>query len=171
MENFNIVSGNVYLCDPCYISEADDDATEYKQKAKNGTWVVDVECMETSCDYRIISFTAYHNDINVSDIIINIKKCGVDSGQFGIFDSSVGFSETFYNECCKLTISNICFGVLENNMGFVSSTGYGDGEYDLKMWIDKNTNEIVRINIEFIEEEYSDYYEGEDIFYDEEEDN
>lgn len=163
MKMFKIVSGNVYLCDPCYISESDDDATQYQQKAKNGIWNVTVDCMETSHDYRIESFTASHNDINFSDTIVKTKSYGVDSGQFGIFDSSIDLSTVFYKECCKLTLSKFSYGVLNNQLGFVSSTGYGDGEYNLTMWVDKNTDEIVQINIEFIEK-YDSLYEDEELY-------
>jgi len=63
-------------------------------------------------------------------------EVGVDSGQAGIFDNSAypedadseGI-EVFYNECCELTLSHEQGGVLFNDDGIVSSSGFGDGGY------------------------------------------
>jgi len=62
---------------------------------------------------------------------------GVDSGQCGIFDDTIfpqakdhTDHEPFYDECCDITLKKNV-GILKNNKGFVSSSGYGDGSYEL----------------------------------------
>lgn len=67
---------------------------------------------------------------------------GVDSGQAGIFDNSVypegtdvgefGEPDTFYGECCEITLGDQSCGRLKNGKGIVSSSGFGDGSYELK---------------------------------------
>ena len=67
---------------------------------------------------------------------------GVDSGQAGIFDNSVypegtvlgafDDSDTFYGECYEITLGTQSCGRLKNGKGFVSSSGFGDGTYELK---------------------------------------
>jgi hypothetical protein len=67
---------------------------------------------------------------------------GVDSGQCGIFDDaaypadeedtgSYDDENTFFGECCKLTLSDQLSGVLKAGNGFVASSGFGDGSYEL----------------------------------------
>jgi hypothetical protein len=63
---------------------------------------------------------------------------GVDSGQCGIFDDTVypqskGYpnAEQFYDECCRLTMSDEFAGILKNGKGVVTSSGFGDGYYEL----------------------------------------
>ena len=63
---------------------------------------------------------------------------GVDSGQCGIFDDSIYPEEkdhtgrdTFYDECCSITLAKGNAGILRNGKGVVSSSGYGDGSYEL----------------------------------------
>jgi len=67
---------------------------------------------------------------------------GVDSGQCGIFDDTIypvdvesngeyGDENTFYGECCKLTLGDNQGGILKTGNGVVSSSGYGDGSYEV----------------------------------------
>jgi hypothetical protein len=67
---------------------------------------------------------------------------GVDSGQCGIFDDTVYPTDeksggeyddenSFYGECCKLTLGDDQGGILKSGNGVVSISGYGDGSYKL----------------------------------------
>jgi hypothetical protein len=84
---------------------------------------------------------------------------GVDSGQFGIFDASIydGDSEYgqpgFYNDCCEATLTHDRCGTVGDlsQLGFVSSSGYGDGGYFGLGAFDENNN-LVKFRITFIEE-------------------
>ena len=137
------LSDKIIISDPCY---------------ERGIWcaISDFEVMpgkyETfiikyadDCDVRAAAVIAVHSDyIETLDFIWKSHNCevGVDSGQAGIFDDSIypekgepkgeyDDEETFYGECCKLTLSDTQGGILKNEKGVVSSSGYGDGCYEL----------------------------------------
>jgi hypothetical protein len=73
------------------------------------------------------------------------KKIGVDSGQAGIFNlvdypqsRSTGYygnTSTFYGQCCKSTLSAEQVGIVSYGqygpIGVVSSSGWGDGSYQV----------------------------------------
>ena len=84
---------------------------------------------------------------------------GVDSGQAGFFDNEM-FSklertekdrpnEVFYDECCALTRKE--GGPLASGKGFVSSSGFGDGGYDL-FTVEKD-GEVIAAKVVFISDE------------------
>jgi hypothetical protein len=100
---------------------------------------------------------------------------GVDSGQFGFFDfdnyrkdSSVeGLpkydfggqfprgdeeGEAWYETCCHLTLGEESWGVIPN--GVVSSSGYGDGSYEVRGI--KDNGEYVAFCVEYIGQEEDD---------------
>ena len=67
-------------------------------------------------------------------------EIGVDSGQCGIFDDSIYPREKdhpdhkpFYEECCDITLTDGQAGILQSGKGAVSSSGYGDGSYNLSV--------------------------------------
>ena len=96
---------------------------------------------------------------------------GVDSGQFGFFDydnyrndesakdlkkhdfgNDFSMKETgdeWYRACCDFTLSSESWGVLPN--GAVSSSGFGDGQYDV-VGI-KDNGEWVAFCVEYIGQE------------------
>ena len=83
----------------------------------------------------------------------------VDSGQAGFFNEKF-FSESekgdydtpdsFYGECCGITLADEPYGVLENELGVVSSSGYGDGVYPLYVVLDSN-GKVIASKIVFID--------------------
>jgi len=86
----------------------------------------------------------------------NLGEIGVDSGQAGFFDRSrypegdIGDFEdpnSFYGGCCEVTLRDPLCGSVP--AGFVSSTGYGDGEYSLIGQRNKR-GELVAMAIVFI---------------------
>lgn len=83
-----------------------------------------------------------HNDVSL----------GVDSGQMGIIDINGYFDDDenpeWYDRICDLTMSQ--GGIIDGN-GVVSSTGYGDGSYDL--YTHKNSDgKIDAIRVVFIDD-------------------
>jgi hypothetical protein len=73
---------------------------------------------------------------------VHDRIIGVDSGQCGIFDDAVypvdkksqgeyDDENSFYGECCKLTLSKARGGILKAHNGVVSESGGGDGSYFL----------------------------------------
>jgi len=184
MKEFTIKSGSMILSDPCY--ERGIWCQGFVPKVKNGRWVAEVEFIgnrvsrlmakhENAYDVR------YSNDVEHNGQELDFNG-GVDSGQFGYFDSDEyennesvkdietnleGFDDCskFYQVCCDKTLSKDSWGVLPG--GVVSSTGYGDGSY-ITYGQKNGDNEYVAFTTIFIEEDELedeiDEVEDEDIF-------
>ena len=93
------------------------------------------------------------------DWIENDASVAVDSGQAGFFNekffSTVGKGDyddpdSFYGECCGITLADEPYGVLGNELGVVSSSGYGDGVYPLYVVLDSN-GKVIAAKIVFID--------------------
>lgn len=152
---FEVVTSKVCLSDPCYTK--DTWCGEYDIPALNGKWKAEV----VRRDNRIAEFRAFHVNHSAAKMFESSTDFGVDSGQFGIFDSSIYDPETdfedkdkFYGAVCELTLSKEQCGVIFDK-GFVSSSGYGDGGY--VGWAAYEHGNLVSFSIEFISEaEFSD---------------
>lgn len=165
---FKIFSGEVMVSDPCY--EVGVWCQTIINNVKNGNWFGCVrKSDEGSWGIRNASLIIHHENSPLSDIN-NWKKedaqIGVDSGQAGIYDiesfrndrminkvkNKIGLAiekdgDKFYALNCDLTNEEIHAGTLEN--GVVSSSGFGDGGYELYTSKDKD-GEIVAMEIVFI---------------------
>jgi hypothetical protein len=91
-----------------------------------------------------------------------VGEIGVDSGQAGIFDDSIypekeeykgkyDDEDSFYGECCKLTLSDTQGGILKNEKGVVSSSGCGDGRYELFCQCRKNYRIALMIDFTLVD--------------------
>ena len=138
------LSGKVVISDPCY-----DRNKWYVVKdiaVKPGKYAICVTQIDME-EYGVViaAIMAVHTDYfkslkaewNPYDCVI-----GVDSGQCGIFDDTIypayeksggeyDDENSFYGECCKLTLSDAKSGILRTRGGAVSSSGHGDGSYEL----------------------------------------
>lgn len=138
------LSGKVVVSDPCYDRSVWCMATDIAVKPGLYTTYI-FRKDEKEWGVRVAAIMAIHTDYSGS-----LKKdwepyeccIGVDSGQCGIFDDAVypatessggeyGDEDSFYGECCKLTLSEEQGGILKFRNGIVSSSGYGDGSYAL----------------------------------------
>jgi len=161
--DFKITSGKVNLSDPCY--KPGTWCGLYDLPARIGNWHVTVDHI-TSFGNRVQRWKAYHEDFKDEFPLSMSKQFGVDSGQFGIFDSEIYDSESsygepgFYNDCCENTLSNALCGVVSDR-GFVSSSGHGDGGYTGFASYDGNGN-LVSFEIEFISHEEEEDEDEED---------
>lgn len=87
------------------------------------------------------------SDWELNDVI------GVDSGQAGVFCSTIEFAgrygdlETFYGQCCAKTQSGHGWGVVMER-GIVSISGMGDGRYGSYMQRNKE-GKVIAILIDF----------------------
>ena len=109
---------------------------------------------------RIASLCIIHQD-HVDNIPSekHIGSAGVDSGQFGFFDAeyykanqpddNFNDPDSWYRRICDITILNDK-GVIDGK-GVVSSSGFGDGLYNI--YAGYANGEIVSLDVVFIEEE------------------
>lgn len=168
------LSDKVMVSDPCY------DIGTWCQiqldNVKPGNYNVHViKSDEETWGIRCASLIVKHVDKKISndmELIIHDGEVGVDSGQAGIFDMSIypehqhtrTSEDVFYEECCDTTLSRMSCGTLSNGKGVVSSSGYGDGSYNLLYSKDEN-GAIDYMHILFIEPDiYEEDYESDKEF-------
>lgn len=134
---------------------------------------------------RIAEFSIYHSDYDRDKRKRKMVweetplDIGVDSAQAGFFSKTYyevskekeksytgrgfGMPGEVYDSCCRITLDKKA-GILDNELGAVSCTGYGDGVYDLYVVRD-GSEQIIAAKIVFI------YPSGEEDDEDEEVDN
>lgn len=138
------VHDKIVVGDPCY-------DTNKTFPAKEGLWEASVDKMNCG-DWgnRIGRVTVHHKDFNPAlDMKVEHKGFSVDSGQAGVFCGSVyDSSGPFYEDCCRETLSEEGYGFVRG--GFVSSSGYGDGYYDMTVYLVRG--KAVCVELEFMEE-------------------
>ena len=153
-----------------------------------GTWSAEVdEVVMGTWGRRIAQLRVYHTDSSVETMSSKWEEFpgsfGVDSGQFGFFDrdhyrkadsvkeqtkydfggdylsdGSEGDGEEWYHACCYLTLGPDNWGTIPN--GVVSSSGYGDGSYDV-YGLKNADGEYIALTVVFIDQ-YDDDDEDED---------
>jgi len=118
---------------------------------------------------RCTGLVAVHQDfVGAKKRWYKYASIGVDSGQAGIFDMAsyrnpevaaaiqtpdIDFTipynddpgDSWYEKMCRFTLSENSWGAYDG--GVVSSSGIGDGMYDVSVW--KSHKQIVAINIDF----------------------
>ena len=157
--SFEVESNKIYVSDPCYEYDENDNSCVLTLKdVVNGKYVA---TMNVAIIYHDIeSLTIKHEDYLHSEPSIFAGKIGVDSGQAGFFDDDYykenqggDFDDltTLYGLACSLVLSKQEGGIVHNR-GVVSSSGCGDGEYEVFIGINE-IGEIVSASIIFIEEE------------------
>ena len=169
------VNDTLLLTDPCY-----DKGTWCTEKVElpHGTY----SCFSEEKDGRVSQiFIVLDEDLELSELRAGeaLGDLGVDSGQLGIFNiSKYGESiskevfeeslrvepmcegwftpydeaeDTFYECCGNYTLSTQKCGVIEG-VGFVSSSGYGDGSYSYRLLYNPS-DELVGLVVDFIIDE------------------
>lgn len=158
---FVTTSSNILAIDPCY----DEDLGTVISNAALGKWSAFVAYSDEKIwGRRVASIEIYHDDFRVSHLLDSRWKSyghdavGVDSGQAGFFQleryqengkGDFNDKDSFYGKVCDLTLSNEQCGLLE--YGAVSSSGFGDGGYELQT-IEKD-GQTVAARIIFISKE------------------
>ena len=192
-KEFEVKSGSIVCSDPCYVIPTW--CQGIVDNVKNGTWLADVDQKDMDdwgvrvASLFIVNKQALEKDPNISFEVVGQEPMnfagGVDSGQFGFFDKDFyrndelakdldkenfgadydrESGDTWYRACSKLTLSNDQWGVLPN--GVVSSSGFGDGSYDV-FGLKDDSGEYVAFAVVFIYE--GDEEEDEEDFEEEEE--
>lgn len=146
--SFTVKSGTIEVSDPCY-----EGGSGNHFKAKNGRWVGYVRRSdEGSWGERIAALRATHESFTGEIISGHDREAGVDSGQMSISDgeSFHYLPHADYDRACKLTCSKESAGVV-NDYAVVSSSGYGDGGYEVKVAKTRNGT-LVGVEVVFIPE-------------------
>lgn len=135
--NFEVTSGSIQATDPCYDPETWC-AGEFV--ALNGKWLAAmIMSDEGDWGHRVASLVIRHeNHPDKKGLEVPVDfECGVDSGQFGFFDTQKFMEEqggdyadksSFYGHVCELTAEYV--GAIVRGYGVVSTSGYGDGSYE-----------------------------------------
>ena len=164
MENTETISLSdiAVIIDPCY-DMGTMGCGAVLEGVLPGTWVCGVDYHDRweGKPGHVGSLYGYH--IETPDIDFSLDKleyagfCGVDSGQLGIFDDAY-FARSieidperngdWYREVCETTLTEQRAGAKDERC-YVSSSGYGDGGYDI--YVARNEDgQIIGIRIPFI---------------------
>lgn len=164
---FNVTSGKIIVTDPCY--DMDVWCLIKNISAKNGMWKGGIALNPE--EGRVSRLMAFHSDYYEQYCTGKWKlvkgDLGVDSGQCSIFDQKFYKKNhggdyvdptnkkykdmpNFYSKCCWATFETKHRSGIVDSSGIVSSSGYGDGSYNLE--IIKVKKLAVALHITFIEE-------------------
>lgn len=154
---FEVTSGKIIITDPCYKFDE-----ENVIPAKNGTWTMSVD---TNDQGIITELTVLHSDyykVGAVERILDMT-CPVDSGQAGVFDADL-YAELFSDKVCHITYEpEKQSGIVVVDgaaIGAVSSSGYGDGNYEITGFYDGD--ELCGIRVYF--DNYSEDEDDEDAY-------
>lgn len=193
MKEFEITSGKIVCSDPCY--KTDVWCMGIVDNVENGSWIAIADKKDMG-DWgeRITSLfigNKQHLERNpkLVDYVFEDEPLnfagGVDSGQFGFFDFAnyrndesakdlekydfgteydIEDGDKWYRACSNLTLGDESWGVLPN--GVVSSSGFGDGSYDVYGYKDAYDKYVAFAVVFIYDEEDEEICEecGEDDF-------
>ena len=193
MKEFEITSGKIVCSDPCY--KTDVWCMGIVDNVENGSWIAIADKKDMG-DWgeRITSLfigNKQHLERNpkLVDYVFEDEPLnfagGVDSGQFGFFDFAnyrndesakdlekydfgAGYDiedgDKWYRACSNLTLGDESWGTLPN--GVVSSSGFGDGSYDVYGYKDAYDKYVAFAVVFIYDEEDEEICEecGEDDF-------
>lgn len=167
---FETKSGKLTVTDPCY--SPDVWCTAKVINCRKGTWDAYVYLREIdNWGQRVCEIVAAHKSDGIIDKWERVNvEIGVDSGQAGIFDTEeynrikrlkqyhisvhhfVDYcdrdDEGLYDSVCQITLGSEKAGCVK--FGCVSSSGFGDGGYEL--FVAKENKKVIGVKIVFITE-------------------
>lgn len=186
MSRFEITSGAMICSDPCYTTDVWCMGTV--NNVKNGTWSAEVDQLNMGAwGKRIGELSVYHTNSDLETMSFEWEEItgyfAVDSGQFGFFDrehyrkadsvkeqTKYDFGgdyltddndrdgEEWYTACCHLTLGPDSWGTIPN--GAVSSSGYGDGSYNV-YGLKNADGEYIALTVVFIVRDEDENYQEE----------
>lgn len=180
------LNSKVVITDPCYgLKDYPNPSTNIVlENVKAGTYKTNTHYSdEGSWGTRVAALEIIHADYNPLNIesieVVNldlvecIGSVCVDSGQMGIYDydyyksvsTEDGVEDKWYDDICNLTLSDKRSGT-KDDVCVVSSTGYGDGDYNV--YIGTSNGEVVYIGIIFIDDCLDEFLEDEEEYEDDE---
>lgn len=133
--------GKIDITDPCYNKTVWCRMNDVEVKPGNYFGYI-----ETNSKGRVSLIGIYLDDDLPTNAFAHIGDIGVDAGLAGFFENKPDYSSEEWVEICeKLRGKN--WALLDD--GFVSLTGYGDGEYPV--WASKNDDgKVVALEIKFM---------------------
>lgn len=145
--NFTVTSGEFIVSDPYYMPNEERELQIKLTNVKNGKWTA---ALSYTAEEVVKHLTVYHGEKKpAGKWALFDKLIGVDSAQAGIFDyASLISNEVNYVE--DIDASGVQ-GIAVSN-GAVSTSGYGDGMYEVKVKYNR-LKEIVGVMIIFEDEE------------------
>lgn len=165
----NLSKGSLDLTDPCYDKETW--CRKTVNKIKKGTWSC-FYLQEAEDEGRIAQIEIVHDSVDINDIqrkYISVGSIGVDAGLAGFFENKPDYNDEEWNEICDfLPFDNPIIVNPDSCLkctGFVSSSGYGDGCYEIFGLTDDHF-EVVALKIVFFTEDYDeeDEYDEERLY-------
>ena len=170
---FNVKGDKIRATDPCYDKSCDGGVII--DNCMPGIWRAVAEMTDETegwglrISYLMVArenFESFHTKKEVVE-----QSVAVDSGQAGFFCENSypeGKSENnpvfdiFYDQCCTATLGKRQADTV-NKIGAVSTSGYGDGIYDLTLWKD-DVGKVLAARIDFLNKEEEDPYK-EDCYF------
>jgi hypothetical protein len=160
------VAGEVVITDPCYEPGT---WCQAERTVKPGKWHATAYIADG--EGRVSALEILHShDGNMGSWSRQPEDIGVDSGQLAFVAREYGSwwageygsgQKPGYDEFCKITLTREMAGIVESGTAAVSSSGYGDGGYDLYQRKNK-AGEIVGLMVVFIEPPQEDEEDDDD---------
>jgi len=151
---FFYVTDKIIVADPCY--DYNNLGTLLLDNVLSGKYIASAEVVNNLISALAISHSHFKNKMLESE---SAGYISVDSGQAGFFDldffrnnqgGEFGDLETFYGLACAITLSPKQAGVIKK-CGVVSSSGFGDGCYEVLVCKNEG-GKIVAASVIFFEE-------------------
>lgn len=160
---FTLSQPRMCVTDPCYALNRLNTGT---LQAEPGCWSAVSEVGPTDWHFRVKALAISHESFGPAEILpmneleFSGLTAEVDSAQCGFFDealypvSPIEFdyeTGTFYEACCSLTLDrSLPGGGIVRNMGVATSSGFGDGCYNV--YVKRNASgNIVYAQIVFVD--------------------
>lgn len=172
---FEIESGKMIVSDPCY--EIDLWCCNTIERVRCGTWLAEADVRdegEWGSRIAVLRAQTVMQPKKLPEPEVAPFEVGVDSAQAGLFDAlhyrnsnmirrltgvESDDPDLWYAHCCEITLSRLQAGVIP--YGAVSSSGYGDGAYECRIYRDQ-AGEAFRVEIIFIGDEDEEWEEDEE---------
>jgi len=149
------VADKIHVSDPCY----DELYLGTTLDAREGRWVANVTHIQDSWGIYVAVLEVRHVDFLNRPLDFERNSIlGVDSGQMSVFpfeaypkmDAYTPEWDEWYKKVCKATLDTPDYWGYAQN-GVVSSTGYGDGGYELE--VAYSNGKAIAVRIQFIEDD------------------
>lgn len=153
---FNHKGNEIDITDPCYDKGTWCRTTQELPEGEYDCWVEIVDCGKWG--KRIAKSTIIKEDCDYDDDIFwseCVAEIGVDAGLAGFFDNKPDYNDDAWSDFCDM-LGGDSWVVDENTAakcnGFFTSSGFGDGCYDVFALYNKD-DKLIGYTIEFIKEE------------------